>query len=56
MAAAAVFGVPITNSLSAGGFQDPTAESTHATNMLATKFNQGDTQLLITVSSDDTTA
>jgi putative drug exporter of the RND superfamily len=53
MAAAAVFGVPITNCLSAGGFQDPTAESTHATNMLATKFNQGDTQLLITVSSDD---
>ena len=53
MAAAAVFGIPIANSLSSGGFQDPTAESTQAMNMLATKFNLGDTQLLITVSSDD---
>jgi RND superfamily putative drug exporter len=53
MATAAVFGIPIANSLSPGGFQDPTAESTHALNLLASKFNQGDTQLLITVSSDD---
>ena len=53
MVTTAVYGLPVTHSLSAGGFQDPTAESTRATNMLATKFNQGDTQLLITVSSDD---
>ena len=53
MVATAVFGLPVTHSLSAGGFQDPNAESTRATNMLATRFNQGDTQLLITVSSDD---
>jgi putative drug exporter of the RND superfamily len=53
MAATAVFGLPVTHSLSAGGFQDPNAESTRAANMLATRFNQGDTQLLITVSSDD---
>ncbi|MGZ4584399.1 MAG: MMPL family transporter [Mycobacterium sp.] len=53
MVASAVFGLPVTHSLSAGGFQDPNAESTHATNMLATKLNQGDTLLLITVSSDD---
>jgi putative drug exporter of the RND superfamily len=53
MLATAVFGIPITNSLSPGGFQDPTAESTRAKNLLATKFHQGDTQLLITVSSDD---
>jgi RND superfamily putative drug exporter len=53
MVTTAVFGLPVTHSLSAGGFQDPNAESTRATNMLATRFNQGDTQLLITVSSDD---
>ena len=53
MVAAAVFGLPVTHSLSAGGFQDPNAESTRAANILATTFNQGDTQLLITVSSDD---
>jgi RND superfamily putative drug exporter len=53
MATTAVFGIPVTHSLSAGGFQDPNAESTLATNMLATRFHQGDTQLLITVSSDD---
>jgi putative drug exporter of the RND superfamily len=53
MAATAVFGLPVTHSLSAGGFQDPNAESTRAANILATTFNQGDTQLLITVSSDD---
>ena len=53
MVTTAVFGLPVTHSLSAGGFQDPNAESTRATKMLATRFNQGDTQLLITVSSDD---
>jgi RND superfamily putative drug exporter len=53
MAAAAVFGTPVTHSLSAGGFQDPNAESTRATGILASRFDQGDTQLLITVSSDD---
>ncbi|HME78721.1 MAG TPA: MMPL family transporter [Mycobacterium sp.] len=53
MASAAVFGIPVANSLSSGGFQDPTAESTHALNLQSGKFNQGDTQLLITVSSDD---
>jgi putative drug exporter of the RND superfamily len=52
MAATAVFGIPVTHSLSAGGFQDPNAESTRATNLLVSKFNQGDT-LLITVSSGD---
>jgi putative drug exporter of the RND superfamily len=52
MVTTAVFGIPVTHSLSAGGFQDPNAESTRATNVLTTKFNQGDT-LLITVSSRD---
>ena len=30
MAGTAVFGIPVANSLSAGGFEDPTAESAHA--------------------------
>jgi putative drug exporter of the RND superfamily len=53
MVTTAVFGLPVVHCLSAGGFQDPNAESTRATNMLATRFHQGDTQLLITVSSDE---
>ncbi len=53
MLTTAVLGMPITNSLSAGGFRGPTAESTRAMNVLATKFGQGDTQLLITVSCND---
>jgi putative drug exporter of the RND superfamily len=53
MVTTAVFGLPVTHSLSAGGFQDPNAESSRATNMLASTFNQGDTELLITVSSND---
>ncbi len=53
MVTTAVFGLPVTHSLSAGGFQDPNAESSRATNMLATRFAQGDTQLLITVASDE---
>ncbi|MBV8180451.1 MAG: MMPL family transporter, partial [Mycobacterium sp.] len=52
MVTTAVFGIPVTRSLSAGGFQDPNAESTRATNLLVEKFNQGDA-LLITVSFSD---
>ena len=37
--------------LSAGGFQDPTSESAKATQLLAEKFDQGDMQLLITVTA-----
>jgi putative drug exporter of the RND superfamily len=50
---AAVFGLPVAKSLSAGGFEDPTSESAQATQLLAGKFNQGDMQMLITVSSTD---
>ncbi len=53
MVGTAVFGIPVANSLSAGGFQDPTADSAHAAQLLAGKFDQGDMQMLITVSSDD---
>ena len=45
----AIFGIPVTKSLSAGGFQDPTSESAQATQLLTDKFGQGDMQLLITV-------
>jgi RND superfamily putative drug exporter len=51
MVAAAVFGIPVAKSLSAGGFQDPTSESARATALLTDKFHQGDMQLLFTVSS-----
>ncbi|MCV7285959.1 MMPL family transporter [Mycolicibacterium wolinskyi] len=52
MAAAGIFGVPVAKSLSAGGFQDPTAESAKATQLLAEKFNRGDMQLVISVTGD----
>ena len=34
MVGAAVFGVPVAKTLSAGGFQDPSAESARATQLL----------------------
>jgi putative drug exporter of the RND superfamily len=52
MVGAAIFGIPVTKSLSAGGFQDPTSESARATKVLVDKFGQGDMQLLISVTSD----
>ncbi len=48
-----VFGVPVAKSLSASGFQDPTAESSRATELLTEKFHQGDVQLLVIVSAPD---
>lgn len=53
MVAAAIFGIPVAKSLSAGGFQDPTSESARATQLLTDKFHQGDMQLIISVSSPD---
>lgn len=53
MIATGVFGVPVIGSLSAGGMRDPNAESSQASNLLARKFNQGDMDLMITVTSDD---
>ncbi|PJK20689.1 MMPL family transporter [Mycolicibacterium goodii] len=52
MIAAGIFGVPVANKLSAGGFQDPTAESAQATQLLADKFHRGDMQLVIAVTAD----
>jgi RND superfamily putative drug exporter len=53
MVAAAVFGIPVAKSLSAGGFQDPTSESAQATKLLTEKFDQGDMQMLVTVTAPD---
>jgi RND superfamily putative drug exporter len=49
--AAAIFGIPVAKSLSASGFQDPTSESSRATQLLTDKFGQGDVQMLITVTA-----
>ncbi len=51
MLGAAVFGIPVAKSLSAGGFQDPTSESARASQVLSDKFHQGDMQLVFTVSA-----
>ncbi|CAN5450680.1 MMPL family transporter [soil metagenome] len=53
MVAAAIFGVPVAKSLSAGGFQDPHAESSRATQLLTTKFGQSDVQLIFLVTAPD---
>ncbi|BBY14628.1 MMPL family transporter [Mycolicibacterium litorale] len=52
-AAAALFGIPVSQTLSAGGFQDPTSESARATQTLVDEFDQGDMDLMITVTAED---
>jgi uncharacterized membrane protein YdfJ with MMPL/SSD domain len=49
--AAAGFGIPVANSLSAGGFQDPASESARAIRLLTDKFGQSDQQLLVVVTA-----
>ena len=49
MVAAGIFGLPVARSLSAGGFQDPSSESSRATALLADKFDRGDMQLVISL-------
>ena len=53
MVALGIFGIPVADSLSAGGFQDPTSESTRAAQVLVDKFGQGDMQLLLVVTAPD---
>ncbi len=53
MFAAAVFGIPVAKSLSAGGFVDPTSESARAAATLAEKFHQGDMELVLLLSCQD---
>jgi putative drug exporter of the RND superfamily len=52
MVACGIFGIPVAKHLSAGGFQDPTSESAQATKLLVDKFGQGDMELLISVTAD----
>jgi RND superfamily putative drug exporter len=52
MAVSAIIGIPVTKSLSPGGFRDQTAESWRAAQVLSGKFGQGDMRLIIAVTSD----
>jgi RND superfamily putative drug exporter len=52
MVGAAIFGIPVTKSLSNGGFQDPTSESWHASRLLADEFGLGDQQMILAVTTD----
>lgn len=51
MIAAGSYGIPVTASLSAGGFHDPTSESWEAAQFKADKFGQGDMQLVLAVTA-----
>ena len=46
-AAIGIFGVPVAQHLSPSGFQDPTAQSSRAAEVLTKKFGQGDVPLVI---------
>jgi len=52
MVGAGMFGIPVSNSLSAGGLQDPTSESWQAAQLLSEKFGQGDMHMVIAVTSE----
>ena len=54
MVACAIFGIPVAKHLSAGGMQDPTSESAQASRLLVDKFGQGDMELLISVTDNNT--
>src|SRR5258708_969895 len=49
--AAAIFGIPVAESLSPGGFQDPNSESARAIQVLTDKFGQSGQQMLILVTA-----
>jgi putative drug exporter of the RND superfamily len=53
LVAAAIFGLPVTKSLSAGGFTDPHSESVQASEILTDKFDHNDVQLLVAITADD---
>jgi putative drug exporter of the RND superfamily len=53
MVGAGILGIPVINSLSAGGFQDPSSESWQAARLLSEKFQQGDLRMAIAVTSGD---
>jgi putative drug exporter of the RND superfamily len=53
MVGTAIVGIPVDKSLSAGGFRDPTSESSQATKLLSEKFDQGDMAMIATVTSNE---
>ncbi len=55
MAGAAMFGMSVVSSLTSGGFQDPTSESSRANDILTDTFGRGDVQLLFTVTHPEGT-
>ncbi|TRW78745.1 MMPL family transporter [Mycolicibacterium sp. 018/SC-01/001] len=52
MVACGIFGIPVAGTLSAGGFADPASESSRATQVLVDHFDQGDMDLLVSVTAD----
>ena len=50
--AAAVVGIPVSRSLSTGGFQDPRSESSSASRVLADDFDAGDMRLILAVHAE----
>ncbi|HXL59666.1 MAG TPA: MMPL family transporter [Mycobacterium sp.] len=53
LVAAAIFGLPVVKSLSAGGYQNPNSESARANQLLANKLQQGGMPLVVVVSAPD---
>lgn len=51
--AAAIFGVPVANRLSASGFGDPNSESARATQLLTDQFGRSGNQMVFTVAAPD---
>ncbi len=49
MVLTALFGIPVTRNLSAGGFEDPRSESAQAAKVLAKTFHEGDMEMLFVV-------
>ncbi len=52
MVACGIFGIPVVGKLSAGGFSDPASESSRATQLLIDHFDQGDMDLLVSITAD----
>jgi RND superfamily putative drug exporter len=51
--AAAVFGIPVANSLPSGGFAEPSAESTKAAETLSDTFHRSNLQLVLVLTAPD---
>jgi putative drug exporter of the RND superfamily len=52
MVGAAIFGIPVSKSLSAGGLEDPSSESWQAAQLLSEKFGKSDMHMVIAVTSE----